>query len=113
MITPEWLKGISLVIKLVRDIMPIHSLTKFGDDPTNASKVINRKRAILGKIYNLRAITPESLERYPWLSNVSVILFPYTNWPKLVRTVKMLIKLMIRLGSEKILNTARKPAHHR
>ena len=28
-----------LVIELVRDIIPIHSLTKFGDDWTKASKV--------------------------------------------------------------------------
>ena len=33
-------KAIWLVIELVRDIIPIHILTKFGDDWTKASKVI-------------------------------------------------------------------------
>ena len=33
-------KAIWLVIELIQDIMPIHILTKFGDDWTKASKVI-------------------------------------------------------------------------
>ena len=45
-------KVIWLVIKLVRDIMPIHILTKFGDDWTKASKVIELTRPIVGNFYN-------------------------------------------------------------
>ena len=39
-------KAIWLVIELVRDIMPIHILTKFGDHWTKASKVIELTRLI-------------------------------------------------------------------
>ena len=44
--------AIWLVIELVRDIMPIHILTSFGDDWTKASKVIELTRPILGNFYN-------------------------------------------------------------
>ena len=39
-------RAIWLVIELVTDIMPIHILTKFVDDWTKASKVIDRTRPI-------------------------------------------------------------------
>ena len=40
------------VIKLVQDIMPIHIQTKFGDDWTKASQIIELTRLILGNFYN-------------------------------------------------------------
>ena len=45
-------QAIWLIIALVRDIMPIHILTKFGDDWIKASKVIDWTRPIRGNFYN-------------------------------------------------------------
>ena len=44
--------------------MPVQILTKFGDDWTKASKVIELTRPILGNFFNKRAITLDSLKRY-------------------------------------------------
>ena len=40
-----------MIIALLRDIMPIHIFTKFGDDWIKASKVIDKTRLIRGNFY--------------------------------------------------------------
>ena len=53
------LHGISLVIRLGKEIMPTNNVTKSDDDPLKNIQVTKWTRFILANLSNSRAITPK------------------------------------------------------